>query len=211
MNDSAADFLIRPVQSMLDRGVRYSTTAAALCERLEGRVLQIQPGPDGWAAYFIVQDGRLLLKSGVADVADATMSGSLINLARLGAGDPEAVIRSGDVTISGDADVATEFRALLDFVRPDWEEELSRVLGDPVAHEIGRAVRGLGGWAAKFRGSMGRNIAEYLTEESRDLAASTELDEFCAEVDEVAMGVERFEAKLHAHRRRLSEPGKAAG
>jgi ubiquinone biosynthesis protein UbiJ len=197
MNQGIPEALLGPVQYALDKGVQYSTTAAALCERLDGRVLQIEPGVSELAAYFVVTDGRLLLRPGSADKADATMRGSLVNLARLGAAeDPESVIREGAVKISGDVDIANEFRALLDLVRPDWEEELSKVLGDPLAHEIGRAVRGLSGWAAKLRTSMGRSVGEYLTEESRDLAAAAEIEEFCSEVDAVALGVERFEAKL---------------
>lgn len=211
MNQGFPEALLGPVQYALDKGVQYSTTAAALCERLDGRVLQIEPGVNDLAAYFIVQDGRLLLRPGMAEHADATMRGSLINLARLGAAeDPEAVIREGAVKISGDSEVATEFRVLLDLVRPDWEEELSKVLGDPLAHEVGRAVRGISGWAAKFRNSMGRSIGEYLTEESRDLAAAAEIEEFCSEVDDVALGVDRFEARLRAVREQRAS-GKDAG
>ena len=98
--------------------------------------------------------------------------------------------------ISGDADVANDFRALLQIVRPDWEEELSRVTGDAIAFEAGRAVKGFAEWAAKARHSIGRSAAEYLTEESRDLAAPAELEVFCSDVDQLASAVERCEAKL---------------
>jgi ubiquinone biosynthesis protein UbiJ len=190
------DVLLQPVQSLLDRGVENSTTAAALCAQLEGRTLQIAALPAELAVHFVVTNGQLQLNQGMAENPDATISGSLINLTRLAGDDPEAVIRDGDVSISGDADVATNFRALLAITRPDWEEELSRLTGDALAHEAGRAFRGVAGWAARARHSLGRSVAEYLTEESRDLVATTELEEFYTEVDQLAMSVERAEAKL---------------
>ena len=188
--------LARPVQYMLDRGVAHSTTAAALCRRLEGRSMAVVTGVAELDLFFTVTAGKLVCQSGVLPAADATLSGSPLNLARLATTDPEAVIRAGHVQISGDADIATDFRALLNIVRPDWEEELSRYTGDVVAHEAGRAVRGVVAWAARARHSLGRSLAEYLTEESRDLAAAAEIQEFNREVDELAAAVDRCEARL---------------
>lgn len=181
---------------MLDRGVAHSTTAAALCRRLEGRSMAVVTGVTGLDLYFMVADGKLVCQPGRLAAADATLSGSPLNLARLAAADPEAVIRDGHVRISGDADIASDFRALLDIVRPDWEEELSRYTGDVIAHEVGRAVRGFADWASRARSSLGRSLAEYLTEESRDLAAAAEIQEFNREVDELAVAVDRCEARL---------------
>jgi ubiquinone biosynthesis protein UbiJ len=201
--------LLQPVQSLLDRGVANSTTAAALCAQLEGQTLQIAVLPTELAVHFVVTDGQLRLNQGMAENPAATISGSLVNLTRLAGDDPEAVIREGHVSISGDADVATHFRALLAITRPDWEEELSRLTGDALAHEAGRAFRGVAGWAARARHSLGRSAAEYLSEESRDLVATTELQEFYTEVDQLAMSVERAEAKLRLIKHRSGRGSKS--
>jgi ubiquinone biosynthesis protein UbiJ len=187
---------VNPVQRVLDRGVAYSTTAAALCTRLEGRSLAVVTGVNAFDLYFTVVAGRLECHAGTLPEPDATLRGSPLNLARLASNDPEAVIRAGHVRISGDADIATDFRALLDIVRPDWEEELSRFTGDVVAHEVGQAARGFARWAVRARSSLGRSFAEYLTEESRDLVARAEVEEFNREVDELTAAVDRCAARL---------------
>ena len=153
-------------------------------------------GPADWAAYFGVEDGRLVLRQGQSESADATVSGSLLSLARLAGPEPDAVIRSGAVSISGDTDIANDFRALLDLLRPDWEEELARLIGDPLAYEAGRAFRDLRAWSRRTRQSLGRSFAEYLTEESRDLAAPAELRAFSADVNDLSLAVDRAEARL---------------
>lgn len=158
--------------------------------------MAVVTGVAGFDLHFTVADGKLVCQPGRFAAADATLSGSPLNLARLAAADPEAVIREGHVRISGDADIASDFRALLDMVRPDWEEELSRYTGDVAAHAVGRAARGFADWASRARSSLGRSLAEYLTEESRDLAAAAEIQEFNREVDELAVAVDRCEARL---------------
>jgi len=196
--------LLTPVQNLLDRGVEQSVSAAAMCARLEGKTLLVRPAAEGLCTYLIVTDGRLLLQSGLPEVADAEIRGSLVSLLRLATEDPQEMIRSGVVEMSGDTDVAEDFQALLKFVRPDLEEGLAKITGDPIAHEVGRAARGLFGWAAKARHSMARSVSEFLVEETRDLAAVTELEEYCAGVSDVSLGVDRAEARLNSLRAQLT-------
>ena len=203
--NSIFDLALRPAQLLLDRGTQRSTTAAALCARLEGKTLQISPGNVAPAVHFAVTEGHLQLKHGAAEKPDAELTATPVNLLRLAGDDPEGAIRAGYVKVSGDTEVADDFRTLLNIVRPDWEEELSRVTGDVIAHEAARAVRGVAGWARRARITLGRSLAEYLTEESRDLVAHTEVQEFCAGVDEVSAGVERFEARLQLLREQRTQ------
>ncbi|MCP4001749.1 MAG: hypothetical protein GY727_12645 [Gammaproteobacteria bacterium] len=205
------DVLLKPAQSLLDRGVDNSTTAAALCERLEGNSLQISPVPRELGLYFVVINGQLQVNSGAVENPDVIISGSLVNLARLAGSDPEDVIRDGYVTINGNADIAENFQALLALTRPDWEEALSRVTGDALAHEAGRVFRGVAGWATRAHDSLGRSVAEYLSEESRDLVATTELKEFYTDVDQLAMNVERAEARLQMIKEQAIKNGNDGG
>lgn len=196
IKELAARFADGPAAVMLKRGVEQSTTAAGMCERLEGKTLQILPGSDALAAYFVVADRQLRLCPGIAATPDATLSGSPVSLARMSGSDPEAVIREGAVRVTGDTEVAEQFRYLLQLVRPDWEELLSRATGDVVAHEIGNVARSVRSWAAQARRSVGRSVGEYLTEEAAALATAVEIEEFCADVDELTAAVDRLEARL---------------
>ena len=195
-----------PAQRALDHGVAQSTTAAGLCRELDGRVMQLDPGTEAFASFFVVAAGRLSLEPGYHPAPDATLAGSPLNLARLTGSDPQRVIREGDVTVSGNADIAEQFQFLLETVRPDLEEELSRFTGDAVAHEAGRFARDLAGWADSAGRSFGRSLSEYLTEESRALVTRAETDEFCAAVDTLSADVDRLEARLRILRDAGSNP-----
>ena len=198
------DLLKTPANALLKQGVVRSASAAGLCARLEGKRLQILPGAASLAVYFSVSDSQLLMAAGECEAPDATLSGTPLNLARLSGVDPEAVIREGSVSVTGDTEVAEEFRYLLNSVRPDWEEELSRVTGDVIAHEAGRFARGFAAWAGRAGRSINRSMGEYLTEETQALVTQVEIEEFCADVDELNAATDRFEARLQHYRRQAS-------
>jgi ubiquinone biosynthesis protein UbiJ len=190
------DSTFKPFESLLNRGIRESTSATSLCERLDGRSLKICVDHVGVNILLEADDGQLRVSGGTDEAADATLTGSPPGLLRLLDTAPEAAIRDGSVRIDGDADVATDFSELLRFARPDIEEELSRIVGDPVARQLGNLARGVSAWAARARHTTARSLADYLQEESRDLPAPAEVAEFCQQVDDIANDVERAQLRL---------------
>lgn len=57
-----------------------------------------------------------------------------------------------NVRIAGDVQLAAEVNWLFDHVRWDLEEDLSRIVGDPVAHTIGQVARSVGQALRRFVG-----------------------------------------------------------
>lgn len=201
MVNPVADILLKPTQFALDKGVAASLSAAGLCTRLDGKSLRIVASPALFSLRFTASDGRLLAtqetEADQQESTDVELRGTPVSLARVAFDSPEQLIREGALQMDGDEEVASEFMALFEFIKPDLEEELAKVTGDVVAHEAGRVARGIGDWVNRAGRSLGRSTAEFLTEESRDLAAPTEVQEFCAEVDRLAADVDRAEAKLN--------------
>jgi len=113
-------------------------------------------------------------------------------------GKPEGGLHGGldRAAIEGDAEVAQKFRELLAQAQPDFEEELSRVIGDVAARQVANFARGFLDWGRKAGGSLATNVAEYLQEEGRDLPTRTETEEFLAGVDRLRDDAERLEARL---------------
>lgn len=196
--------MLQPIERLLNRGIRSSTTATQLCEQLDGRALAVRVDDTGIGFRICANDGQLRVTERAGEDADAVMAGGPLSLQRLLGSDPEAAIRDGSVKISGDAEIATRFRELLKFAQPDVEEELSRLLGDPIAHQLGRMARNFESWAKRARHSLARSSAEYFQEESRDLPAPAEVQDFCQQVDELANAVARAEARLNQLRENQS-------
>jgi len=187
---------LKPVELLINRGIGLSSTALAMAVALEGRSLDVRLDGTPVALRLSARDGQVRATPAGGPPASATLSGSPLAMIRLLGGDPQALIREGDVRISGDTDVANQFRDLLHMARPDLEDELSKLVGDPVAHQFGNLARGFADWGARAAESLSRSVGEYLTEERRTLPTRAEAEEFYRDVDRVANDVERTEARL---------------
>jgi ubiquinone biosynthesis protein UbiJ len=197
--------LISTLENVLNRGLPRSPRAQQLCAELEGRRLLIVAAG---AQIRVESSGAALKLSGVdaetltSAPPDATISGGPLSLLALAGSTPEAVLQRGDVRIEGDAELAQKFRELALLLRPDLEEELSLVLGDVPAHQIGRYARVLAGWTHKAATTTVRNLAEYLGHERRDGVSRNEAEPFLRSVDSLREDVDRLAARIDLLNRR---------
>lgn len=196
--------LYKPLETLLNRGISGSREASRLSRSLTGRRLRIELRGLPLALEIVATGDGLALYEGGQETPDCVISGLPLSLARLGLTGDADIFRQGSVSISGDPVLAQDFQRLLDLARPDWEEELSRQVGDVAAHQIGNAARGLARWGQQAVETLGRDTGEFLKEESRDLPTRFEVDEFLDQVDELGGAVDRAEARL----RRLESGGK---
>ena len=207
---SAAAF--RPVELLINRGIGLSSTAQAMAIALDGKALDIRLDGTPVALRLSARNGQVRVAAagsatGPAEAAPAaTLAGTPLAMVRLLGGDPQALVREGDIRITGDTDVANQFRDLLHMARPDLEDELSKLVGDPLAHEVASFARGVAAWGARAAGSISRSVGEYLTEERQTLPTRAEAEEFYRDVDRVTNDVERAEARLARLRERFRDP-----
>jgi ubiquinone biosynthesis accessory factor UbiJ len=195
------------IESLLNRGIDQSIRASVLCGRLNRTSMEFRI--EGFAPIRIaMSSGHLALASGGGAAADAVIAGSALALLDLFARreDSAAPRVAERVQITGDAEIAARYRDLLELARPDWEEELSRLIGDLPARRLSLAARAALSWARGFARTAGANVAEYLQEESRALVSKPEVEEFLVKVDELRETADRVEARLARLERRLEGP-----
>ncbi len=100
------------------------------------------------------------------------------------------------LSIEGDTELATEVGKVLQGLRWDIEEDLSRVVGDIPAHQLtetGTHIRReLGRQAASIAGMF----AEYWLEEDPLITKKTHLAQFSRDVDALREDAERLEKRL---------------
>ena len=196
MGAAPVNALLGQLATVLNRNVAQSTRATSLAAQLDGRVLALALEGTPVTLYLKVGDGRIAIDTRHDGVADARLAGtplSLLSLAGRGAADR---MRSVGIRIEGDAEVAQRFQNLLQQAQPDFEEELSRVVGDVAAHQVANVARGIFDWGRKAADSFSQDVAEYLQEEGRDVPTRVELEEFLESVDHLREAADRLEARL---------------
>jgi ubiquinone biosynthesis protein UbiJ len=200
--------LTQAIENLLNRNLPRSPRAGELCAALAGKRVRIEARALGWVliAEALNTSIRLTRDDAGGQPPDAEISGSLLNLAALAGSHPEEVIQRGDVTIRGDAEVAQKFRELAMLLRPDVEEELSRLIGDTPAHQALRLVRMATGFGRRAAKTGVRNVAEYLAHETGDLVPRAEAEDFYRGVERLREDLDRLEARARLIEQAGAEP-----
>jgi ubiquinone biosynthesis protein UbiJ len=196
--------LTQAIENLLNRNLPRSPRAQELCETLKGKAVRIEAQGLGWRLDCESLGTSLkLTKAGHSGrTPDAEISGSLIGLAALAGPQPEEVIQRGDVSIRGDAELAQKFRELAMLLRPDVEEELSKIIGDTPAHQALRLAKVVTGFGRRAVNTGVRNVAEYLAHERGDLVPRAEAEDFYRGVERLREDLDRLDARA-----RLIEQG----
>ena len=77
----------------------------------------------------------------------------------------------------------------------DWEEHLSRLIGDIAAHRLVSVFNGILNWSKSAASNFTNDLGEYLQEESRDVVSGPEMEMFFQQVDRLRDDAERLQAR----------------
>lgn len=163
---------------------------------LEGRVIAIEIRGTGRTLYMLPTLDGLKLMGHFDGTADTTLHGAPFALFRMGSGKPGEGLFSGDVTIDGNVELGQRVQRIFQQLEIDWEEHLSRLTGDIIAHQVGNGVRNLVSWGRRAANTLGTDTAEYLQYETETLPTRIELEEFLRAVDELRLDADRVAARV---------------
>jgi ubiquinone biosynthesis accessory factor UbiJ len=187
--------LTEAIENLLNRNLPRSPRALELTAALKGKSVRIEARTLGWVLRCESLGSSVQLTRAGETPADAEISGSLMNLAALAGAHPEEVIQRGDVAIRGDAEVAQKFRELAMLLKPDVEEELSRLIGDTPAHQALRFVKMATSFGRRAANTSVRNVAEYFAHETGDLVPRAEAEDFYRGVERLREDLDRLDAR----------------
>lgn len=197
------------VESMLNGVLALDPHARAKLAAFHGRVIGVEI-QGVWVRFFLVADaaGRLQVLARTEGEADCLISATPLDLLRSALSrHKEDALFSGRLEVQGDHDLAQEFSAVLARLDVDWEEQLSKLTGDVVAHETGSACRAAGRWMTRTGAIVEQDLREYLQEEARLVPTRFEVVEWQDEVDRLRDDVERLAARVA----RLEDAARVSG
>jgi ubiquinone biosynthesis protein UbiJ len=183
--------------SAFNRYLQLDPEASARMAALQGHCIALEFRGLDLALYVIPgPDGVRLLQHSDSE-PDTVLSGTPLGMARLGLGrNTEQTLFSGAVAISGDVETGQAFKAILDSMEIDWEEQLSRLTGDVIAHQLGNATRHARRFLAHARSTLEQDTGEYLQEELRVLPSRIETENFMTDTSRLAMDTDRLAARI---------------
>lgn len=189
--------LLAVIERSLNAYLRLDGDVFGKNKSLQDKIIQLHIKGLDINLYSVVGAEDIQVLGEYVATPDATIAGSLAGLIRLSQSEDSAsAMLESDVEISGDMRVAEGFSRLLSEASIDWEELLSKVVGDIPAYQMGNTVRKGNEWVAETNDAMKNNLAEYLSEESRMVPAKAEVNVFMEAVDDLRMDVDRLDARI---------------
>jgi len=181
----------------LNRYLGLERSALAECSALSGRSIALHTEDLGWTFILEPHAGGVRVSAESVVTPDVRVSAPTLGLLRL-------ALRTASGTsglpagleVEGDTELLEHFNAILGRVGFDTEELASKWVGNGMAHRIVGGVRGLLGFGRSAVERLSMDTAEYLREETGDLARSADVEEWTDAVDALREGTDRLEARL---------------
>jgi ubiquinone biosynthesis protein UbiJ len=198
---SAPPLLCAGLEIALNRYLALEPAVAADFGRLEGRVIALHAQGPGWEFYLCPGNSGVTVLDAWDGKPDVRISARPTALLRRAFGGADGGGGSG-VTVEGDADLLQRFSTLVAKVGFDPAEWLAPWLGDGAAHRVGQGLRGLLGWGRTSASTLALDTAEYLREETRDLAHRADVERWIEGVEAARRRGDALSARLARLERR---------
>lgn len=201
MNAPSLAALFAPaVELALNQALAGSSAAARDLKQLDGKAIALELKELPLKLYFLPQAEKLGVRASHEGKIDLTVRAPSFALL-------EAALKRSDtpprgIELHGDAETGQTFSRLLKQADLDWEELLSRYVGDIAAHQIGNLARRLSRWGRDAGMRLSQDLAEYLQYESAALPPRHEVEAFLDGVDRLKNDAERLAARVARFTRR---------
>jgi ubiquinone biosynthesis protein UbiJ len=181
-----------PVAAALNHLLEGESWARERLAPFAGESLELRAPPLPALRLAIAADGRL---------APAPEHAAPSLTLAIGAQALPALARGEDhflraIEVSGNARLASEVMFLFRHLRWDFEEDLSRLVGDAAAHRAADAVRTLLAWQKDAARRIAEGLMEYAVEEQRLLVPRAELERLAQGAAQLRDALERLEKRI---------------
>ncbi|MCB1761383.1 MAG: SCP2 sterol-binding domain-containing protein [Gammaproteobacteria bacterium] len=194
---SISTFGYASLEALLNSYLALDPVAREELAQLHGRTIALELTGVGLRLYLLPAPDGIKLLERFEGEPDCLLRGTPLALARMrDRRTSTKQLFSGEVVISGDTETAHRFAKVLGAIDIDWEEQLSKVTGDLIAHKVGNLFRAAGDWGVRARDTLAADADEYLKEELRLLPDRRELRRFLDDVDRLRDDAERMQARF---------------
>lgn len=164
---------------------------------LQGKVVKLSINDWNFECFVVIRENSLGVMTHYAGVPDAGISGKLKGLLQVGRSRASGpVLFEQGIQVDGDLEVGEQIRDIIRRLDLDFEEYLSRYVGDIAAHEIfwrGKSALRLG---MKTWKNFTESVREFCQIEAKYAPSRRQVEEFYRNVSQLRNDAERAAARL---------------
>lgn len=160
-------------------------------QRHAGKTLQVNLPP--LQLLVSVEESGMIAASPEGAAQDASLAVSPLALLHMLSSRPTP---QELVHTTGDASLAVDFGNIMQNLRWEAEEDLSKIFGDVLGHRMAQTGSDLLSGVRQAAENFAANLVEYWTEEKPLLAKRLDIERFVGDVDAVRDATERLEKRV---------------
>lgn len=182
-------------EKIINAALAYDPATRIALAKLEPQLLAIVITQPPLRVYLAPRADGVHLLGQCEHSTTTELHGSLIALASLLKSDRVNLKDSG-VHVTGNSHFLAQLQTILKNIDIDWEEILSKIVGDIAGHQGANFIRSQLQWATDRVDTIQRLGTEFLTEEINALPSRAELNFFYQQVDDIQLDVDRIDARI---------------
>lgn len=191
------NLMLTGLETAINRVLRLDPDTLEKLGELDGKAVKIELADWETAFYVLPYRQGLQLVSDYHKKPDTIIKGKLINLVKVGtAGVTTAAMFDESISISGDTRTGEAIRHVFKNLDIDWEEHLSKMVGDTIAHKLAYHFKKTLTFGKNSIRSLGENIQEYVHHESKQFPTPDAVEHFYQEVGTLRDDMDRIEARV---------------
>ncbi len=190
---------------VLQHLITQNSWANAMLQPFAGKSVQFNVSLVS-TTLVILENGSLAV-AGETNVPDAIVTIPPSLVLRLIAKDESAKLK---INIEGDTHFASELAKVFANMRWDYEDDLSKIVGDVPANKIGEFGRKTAHTVKETTTNLTEMLSEYWQEEKPMIAKKRHVEEFNAQVDTLRADTARLEKKIQKLSQKLNSNSTAA-
>ncbi|WP_288131855.1 SCP2 sterol-binding domain-containing protein [Microbulbifer sp.] len=200
------------LETAINTALRYDPGTRARLGKLVGKVLGVQLSAPAMSLFLVIEEeaegGYIEVHSRWSGDVTTELQGSALAFVQLLKNRDATPAKLG-VTVRGSSALLAELQSILRDLDIDWEEPLSKLVGDSPAHQIGVGLRAASSWLRDTLRTAPQAGAEAVSEEWRVTPPQAQFEAFADDLADLSAGVDRLEARLVNLRSKLKGRGNA--
>jgi len=191
------------MEIVINRALQLDEESLQKIIKLQGKIIGFELLGLNITFYLLPSSDGIQVLAETQAEADTWIRGTPISLLKTAISDDRSSLFKGEVIIDGDMELGQKFQRILDGLEIDWEEPLSKVVGDVAAHQLGNVFRGVSSWALTSLDSLSKTTGEYFQEESQDIVSSVEVERFVDKIDVLRGDADRLSLRMEKIKNKL--------
>ncbi len=186
------------LEKMINAYLKLDSDSVQQLSHLKNKIIKIRITDWNTEFFILLTKKGLQLTASSNKEADIIIYGTLLNLFKICCAkkDSSATLFKNRVEINGDTHVGEQILKILINVEIDWEEHLSKITGDILAHQVGIHIRRIANFGKFILKTLRMNIQDYLQNESQVTPSSEEVESLTRSITDLRYSVDRAESQV---------------